>query len=88
MASGYLKRPELTGQRFLQHPFKPEGYIYQTGDLVRWLPDGNIEFLDRLDTQVKLRGFRIELGEIELGLLTHELIKEAGGSGQRGPDRE
>ncbi|MCP4152520.1 MAG: amino acid adenylation domain-containing protein, partial [bacterium] len=52
-------------------------YIYRTGDLARWLPDGNIEFLDRIDDQVKIRGFRIELGEIENRLLTHPEIKEA-----------
>ncbi len=72
LARGYLKRPELTVERFIPNPFATEsdranGYtrLYKTGDLVRWLPDGNIEFIGRNDDQVKIRGFRIELGEVE-----------------------
>ncbi|MBN1141372.1 MAG: amino acid adenylation domain-containing protein, partial [Deltaproteobacteria bacterium] len=69
LARGYLQRPELTERVFLPNPLAPEdpvfGRMYRTGDLCRWLPDGNIEFLGRLDQQVKLRGHRIELAEIE-----------------------
>ncbi|MDX7998162.1 amino acid adenylation domain-containing protein [Xenorhabdus sp. Reich] len=70
VARGYLNRPELTAERFLSDPFTPEPdeRMYKTGDLGRWLPDGNIEYLGRNDLQVKLRGFRIELGEIEARL--------------------
>jgi amino acid adenylation domain-containing protein len=65
---GYLERPELTAERFIPDPFTGAGNLYRTGDLARFLPDGNIEFLGRLDHQVKLRGFRIELGEVEAAL--------------------
>jgi len=74
---GYLNRPELTREKFVANPFIPGQKMYRTGDLARWLPDGNIEFLGRIDQQVKLRGCRIELGEIENQLLLHDLIKEA-----------
>jgi amino acid adenylation domain-containing protein/non-ribosomal peptide synthase protein (TIGR01720 family) len=66
VAKGYLNRPELTAERFLPDPFsREENRMFRTGDLGRWLPDGNIEYLGRLDEQVKIRGYRIEPGEIE-----------------------
>ena len=65
VARGYLNRPELTAQKFIKNPFGPAGNIYATGDLGRWLPDGNLDFMGRKDHQVKLRGYRIELGEVE-----------------------
>jgi len=79
LARGYLNRPELTGEKFIPDPFseKPEARLYKTGDLVRYLPDGNIEFLGRIDNQVKIRGFRIELAEIEAVLGQHQFVKEA-----------
>jgi len=79
LARGYLNRPDLTAERFIPDPFgpEPEARLYKTGDLTRYLPDGNIEYLGRLDHQVKIRGFRIELGEIEAVLMTHPMIREA-----------
>jgi amino acid adenylation domain-containing protein len=79
VALGYLKRPELTEERFVRDPFSgdAQGRMYKTGDLGRWRADGNIEYLGRNDHQVKIRGFRIELGEIEAQLLGHEQIQEA-----------
>jgi tyrocidine synthetase III len=80
LARGYLNNPELTTERFIKNRSyrTNKTYIgYKTGDLARWLPDGNIEFLGRMDYQVKVRGFRIELGEIEGQLLKHPGIKEA-----------
>jgi len=74
---GYLNRPELTEEKFIDNPFISGERIYRTGDLARWLPDGNIEFLGRIDQQVKIRGFRIELGEIESQLLKLNDVKEA-----------
>ena len=86
LAKGYLNRPELTLEKFIDCPFWSGEKMYKTGDLVRWLPDGNIEFLGRLDHQVKIRGFRIELGEIENRLLKHKLVKEAVVVDKDGPD--
>jgi amino acid adenylation domain-containing protein len=76
---GYLNRPELSAERFLADPFsaEPGARVYRTGDLGRWLADGNIEYLGRNDFQVKIRGFRIELGEIETRLVEHPAIREA-----------
>ncbi|WP_212003981.1 non-ribosomal peptide synthetase [Chitinophaga sp. HK235] len=77
LAFGYLNRPELTAERFIPHPFLSGERLYRTGDVGRWLPDGNIEFLGRNDNQVKIRGYRIELGEIENTLLDQETISQA-----------
>jgi amino acid adenylation domain-containing protein len=91
LARGYLNRPELTAEKFVAHELHElnelkqiknksrenfhHSNLYRTGDLARWLNDGNIEFLGRIDNQIKIRGFRVELGEIELQLLSHDGIK-------------
>lgn len=79
LARGYLNRPELTAEKFIANPFSPEpgARLYRTGDLARYLPDGNIEFIGRMDNQVKMRGFRIELGEIEAILNQHPKVRDA-----------
>ncbi|MDP5138832.1 AMP-binding protein, partial [Rheinheimera baltica] len=84
LARGYLNQPALTKEKFIDNPFateadKAKGYtrLYKTGDLVRWLPDGNLEYLGRNDNQVKVRGFRIELGEIESVLSQQPNIQQA-----------
>ncbi len=79
VTSGYLNRPGLTAQRFVEHSFagEPPIRLYRTGDLARYLPDGNIEFLGRIDHQVKIRGFRVEMGEIEATLGQHPAVRQA-----------
>jgi len=79
VARGYLNRPDLTAERFLPDPFSDESgaRMYRTGDLVRFLEDGSMEFVGRVDFQVKLRGYRVELGEIEAQLIQHPDIKDA-----------
>ena len=91
LSKGYLNRPELTAEKFIPNPFAEDGihasfidhssfsvskYLYKTGDLARYLPDGNIEFIGRIDNQVKVRGFRIELGEIEAVISQYPTVRE------------
>ncbi len=76
VGAGYLNQPALTAERFIPNPFGA-GRLYKTGDLVRWQPDGNLEYLGRRDNQVKIRGFRIELGEIEALLSQQPLVQQA-----------
>jgi amino acid adenylation domain-containing protein/thioester reductase-like protein len=76
LARGYFNRPELTEEKFVENPFKAGTRLYPTGDLARWMPDGNIEFIGRIDDQVKIRGFRIELSEIEACITNFPGIKE------------
>ena len=79
LAGGYLNRPDLTRERFLDHSVSPEvrTRLYKTGDLGRYRPDGNLDYVGRVDHQVKVRGFRIELGEIEAVLLRHPDVQQA-----------
>jgi amino acid adenylation domain-containing protein len=77
LARGYLNPPELTAEKFIPNPFSNGTRLYKTGDLARYLPDGNIEYLGRLDHQVKIRGFRIELDEIEAVLTQHPAVRES-----------
>ncbi|WP_136668992.1 non-ribosomal peptide synthetase, partial [Flavobacterium sp. H122] len=76
LSRGYLNQPELTSEKFVNNPFEEGTKMYDTGDLAKWLPDGNLEFLGRKDYQVKIRGFRIELGDIETHILQFENIKQ------------
>lgn len=79
IATRYLNRPDITAERFLPDPFSnvPGAFMYKTGDMVRYLPDGNLVFMGRNDFQVKIRGYRIELGEIESRLVSHRLVKNS-----------
>jgi acyl carrier protein len=77
LARGYLNQPELTAQKFIPDPFAPGSTVYRSGDLVRWNAAGLIEFLGRVDDQVKLRGLRVELGEIETVLQAHPDVLRA-----------
>jgi amino acid adenylation domain-containing protein len=77
LARGYLNAPELTRQKFIDNPYAPGSRLYKTGDLARWLPDGQVEYLGRIDHQVKIRGFRVELGEIEAALSGHPDLQAA-----------
>jgi amino acid adenylation domain-containing protein/non-ribosomal peptide synthase protein (TIGR01720 family) len=76
LARGYWRRPELTAERFVPDPYgEPGGRLYTSGDLARWMEDGNLEFFGREDNQIKIRGFRVELGEIEVALLQHRGVR-------------
>jgi len=90
LARGYLKHPDLTEQKLIPNPFsdEPNSRLYKTGDLARYLPDGNIEFIGRIDNQVKIRGFRIELGEIEAVLSQHPAVLETAIVVQQDADRQ
>lgn len=77
VARGYVNLPDLTAERFLPDPFRPGGRLYRTGDLGRWRRDGSVEYLGRIDQQVKVRGFRIECGEIEHVLERHPAVERA-----------
>lgn len=76
IARGYINNEELTSQKFIKNPFG-DGLIYKTGDLVKWLPDGNLVFLSRMDKQIKLRGFRIELEDIDTNILKYTGVKQS-----------
>jgi len=78
LARGYFNRPDLTAEKFLPHPFctDPDARLYRTGDLARYRSDGSIEFLGRIDHQVKINGFRIELGEVEVALGTYAAVSQ------------
>ena len=77
LANGYLHRTELTQERFIDNPFIPASKLYKTGDLVRYLNDGNLEYLGRCDDQIKIRGFRVELGEIADAISQHKDVRES-----------
>jgi natural product biosynthesis luciferase-like monooxygenase protein/amino acid adenylation domain-containing protein len=88
LARGYLNRPDLTAERFLPDPYSPEpgARMYATGDLARWNNQGELEFLGRIDRQVKIQGYRVELGEIETVLARHAAVKEVAVVGIAGED--
>lgn len=77
LASGYLNRPDLTAEKFVRNPSRPGERIYKTGDLARFCPGGTLEFMGRIDSQVKVRGYRIELAEIEQQILNHPQVENA-----------
>lgn len=77
VCKGYLNRPDLTAEKFIKNPYRDDGFIYKSGDLARWYPQGDVEYLGRIDYQVKINGFRIELGEIENQIMTYDNINEA-----------
>lgn len=77
LARGYLNRPELTQERFIESPFNPDEKLYKSGDLGRYTPDDDIEYLGRIDSQVKIRGFRIELGEIEAAIAQYPGVRQS-----------
>ncbi|HEY2738652.1 MAG TPA: non-ribosomal peptide synthetase, partial [Thermoanaerobaculia bacterium] len=86
LARGYLARPALTAERFMPHPFAEGRRLYRTGDRVRWLPDGTLEFLGRMDRQIKIRGYRVEPGEIETALGRHPAVRACAVLVQGGED--
>jgi len=77
VCAGYLNNPDMTREKFIPDPFGKNGMIYKTGDLARWFPQGDVEFLGRIDDQVKIKGYRVELGEIETQLLSHNDVSGA-----------
>ncbi len=85
VASGYIGDPELTDERFSEDPFRPGRRMYDTGDLVRWLPSGELEFIGRADDQVKIRGYRVEPAEVESALRSHSGVQDAVVVAQPGP---
>jgi hypothetical protein len=87
VARGYSGEPELTAEKFCPDPFAPNGEerMYDTGDLARWLPDGTLEFLGRVDEQVKLRGYRVEPAEVEAALRSHPAVREAAMATKQAP---
>ena len=85
VASGYVGQPELTAERFSDDPFRPGRRMYDTGDLARWLPSGELEFIGRVDEQVKIRGYRVEPAEVESALRSHAGVQDAVVVAQTGP---